>query len=284
MLHYKDRERKVDIVTMDRVLATDVYERLRAYKPMESVEVVRPGRGGDEITVQDVEQFVPDTTRAAVLIIDVRYQTRAKLRNAYGTMVRRSRPDFHTYCHTVVIGGGPFNVFRPGMAIEAFRNYLLEMRIDYSPAVCFVDPFLHYTFDEMQERALYENNTLPDRIPKNLQKHFKANKLGAEQLRAYFRAADVSETGREGRRRKRQKMLEGLYRRLVHKDFPDHEEELVQTLAKEGCPLLGETLAFNIYPFFFAEWVMDLVRKVDATRSGGQALRRDCRVPGAKSA
>jgi len=234
-VHYKDRDRRVDIVTMDRVLATDVYERLRAYKPMGSVELRRPGRGDGEITVQDVEQFVPETTEAGVLIVDVRAQTRTKLRQAYGTMVRRNRPDFNTYCYTVLIGGGPVNLLQPGMGMEAFRDYLIEMRVDYSPAACFIDPFLHYTLDEMQERALYENNTLPEQIPLHLQRYFKADKLAAEKLRAYFRAAEVDEVRRQGHRRRRQKALEDLYRRLLHKDLPDHEQELVQGLSKEGC-------------------------------------------------
>lgn len=284
MLHYKNRDRRVDIVTMDRVLATDVYERLRAYKPMDSVELRRPGQGAGEITVQDVEQFVPETTEAGVLIVDVRAQTRTKLRQAYGTMVRRNRPDFNTYCYTVLIGGGPLNLLQPGMGMDAFRDYLIEMRVDYSPAACFIDPFLHYTLDEMQERALYENNTLPERIPLHLQRYFKADKLAAEKLRAYFRAAEVDEIKREGHRRRRQKALEDLYRRLLHKDLPDHEQELVQGLSKEGCPLLGEALAFNIYPFFFVEWVTDLVHKVKGSNSGEQARQTDYRMPKTRSA
>jgi len=284
MLHYKDRDRRVDIVTMDRVLATDVYERLRAETPMDSVQLVRPGQGNDEITVQDVEQLVPGTMRAGVLVIDVRHQTRAQLRHAYGTIVRRNRPDFNTYCYTVLIGGGPLNVFRPGMTIDAFRDYLHEMRIDYSPAVCFVDPFLHYTLDEIQERALYENNTLPKEIPEHLRKYFKPDKQGIEQLRAYFRAAEVDEVRRDSHRKKREKILEGLYRRLVHQDFPEHAEELVQALSKEGCPMLGEALGFNVYPFFFVEWVAELVRRVGMTRSGKRALSDVSRMSKARSA
>jgi len=284
MLHYKDRDRKVDIVTVDRVLATDLYERLRAYKPMDSVQLVRPGQGDNEISVRDVEQLVPETTRAGVLVLDVRHQTRARLKNAYGGIVRRNRPDFNSYCYTVVIGGGPLNLFRPGMTIDAFRNYLLEMRIDYGPAVCFVDPFLHYTLDEMQERALYENNTLPEEIPEHLRKYFKPDKQGIEQLRAYFRAAEVDEARRDSHRRKREKTLAGLYRRLAHQDFPKHAEELMQALTKEGCPLLGEALGFNVYPFFFAEWVGELVRRVDAIRSDKRALSAVSRVSAARTA
>ena len=78
--------------------------------------------------------------------------------------------------------------------------------------------------------------------------------------------------------------MEDLYRRLLHKDLPDHEQELVQGLSKEGCPLLGEALAFNIYPFFFAEWVVELVRKVKSPGAGEQIGRTDYHMPKTRSA
>ena len=36
MLHYKDRKPRIHIVTLDPVLATDAYERLRCYPGLES--------------------------------------------------------------------------------------------------------------------------------------------------------------------------------------------------------------------------------------------------------
>jgi len=269
---------------MDRILATDIYERLSAYRPLESVELVLPSTGDDEITVDDIERMVPDTTSSAVLIIDVRNQTRTRLLHAYSTMVRRNRPDFNVYCYTVVIGGGPASDLRPGTGIDVIRSHLTDLRIDYSPGACFIDPLLHYSFDEIQHRAVYENNALPEEIPQQLQKHFKGHQLTADHLRRYFRADGVADGRRTARSRKREKALATLYRQLLKRDLPDHEGKFAEALSERGAHVLGEALRFNVYPFFFNERVADLVRRAEASWPGYRPQRMDRPMPGTRSA
>lgn len=262
MLHYKDRRRQVHIVTLDPVLATDIYERLSDYPGMELVELIRPGRNGSEITVDDIHALALDTRASGVIILDVRHQTLARLMQAYGKIVRFNRPDFNTHCYSVVIGDGPRSIAHADAALDAFQRYLSDIRVDYSPAVFFADPFLNYSHQEMQELVLYENNAFPERLPLQIQKHLKTDGLTVERARAHFRAAGKPDHIKATERRRRQKKLAKFYSQMISKDFPKHEEQLKRSLTKKGCHLPGEALRLNTYPFFFEQWVRDLLKKV----------------------
>jgi len=168
MLHYRDRREKIHIITLDRVLATDVFERLHEYPQTQSVELVQPGRGESTITVEDIREMVLDTTTSRVLIIDVRRQTKPRLQQAYSDIVRFNRPDFHRYCHSVLIEDGPFNLFTPAKRMESLYRFLSDLRVDYSPAVFFGNPFLHYSHAEIQEMNLYNDNALPEKVSARL--------------------------------------------------------------------------------------------------------------------
>ncbi|HEC04410.1 MAG TPA: hypothetical protein ENI81_12825 [Phycisphaerales bacterium] len=134
MLHYRDRQRKIHIITMDPVLADDVYERLNEYPGMESVEIVRPGDGKSPITPEDIKQQARDTLTSRVLIMDVRRQTKARLQRPYSDIVRFNRPDFNRYCYSVVLGDGPVSLLTPGKGEEGLYVFLSDLRVDYSPA------------------------------------------------------------------------------------------------------------------------------------------------------
>jgi hypothetical protein len=101
----------------------------------------------------------------------------------------------------VLIGDGPTNLFRPGIGVEAFQPYLANLRMDFSPAVFFGDPFLYYSYDEVQKMAIYVHSSLPERIPQRLEKYFKGGRLAVAQVRKYFRAAD-EQNGEKLRKKK----------------------------------------------------------------------------------
>lgn len=262
MIHYKNRKRQVHIVTLDPILATDIYERLSDYPGMEFVEMIRPGRDGSEITVEDIHDMALDTRASGVIILDVRHQTLTRLMQAYGKIVRFNRPDFNTHCYSVVIGDGPRSIPHAETALGAFHKYLSDIRVDYSPAVFFADPFLHYSHEEMQQLVLYEDNALPEQLPLQIQKHFKTDGLTVERARAHFRAAGKPEDIKADERRRRQKKLARYYSQMIAQEFPNHEQQLKRSLTKKGCHLPGEALRLNIYPFFFEQWVRDLIKKM----------------------
>ncbi len=274
MLHYKDRQKRIHIITMDPVLETDIYERLHEYPGMELIELVRSGNGTSSITVRDIKKQARDTVTSRVLIIDVRRQTIARLQAAYSDIARFNRPDFNRHCYSVLLGDGPVGLLTPGNGKGAMKIFLSDMRIDYNPAVFFASPFFYYSLQEMQEMAqeMVQRHTvlLFSEIPERLQKkYFKGHKLSIQQIRNYFRAADVPEHRRARKRLERQKKLERLHIQIAKDDFPEDHELLVKSLSEEGCIMPGEPMKICAYPFFFEKWIVDLMRKAEKAVCGG---------------
>jgi len=264
MLHYKDRRSRVHILTLDRTLASDVVERLHRQPGMESIELIRPVDGEGQITVADLARHTRETTASRVLVIDVRRQTRGRLQGVYSDIVRFNRPDFNLYCYSVLIGDGPTGLLDPGKHLRALYPFLSDLRVDYSPAVFFINPFLHYSYDETQYQAVGEGYALPTRMPHRLEKYFKKHDITVEQMSRYWCAADVPEDLRKAKRVRRQEELRALCLRILKDEFPQDAEQLAKTLTKEGYALAGESLRINMYPFFFAEWVVDLMRRAES--------------------
>jgi hypothetical protein len=79
MLHYKNRNDKIHILTMDHLLLEDIYERLHEYPGMESIELVKLGNERSVIEAEDILKSARDTVTSRVLIIDIRSQTRPQL-------------------------------------------------------------------------------------------------------------------------------------------------------------------------------------------------------------
>lgn len=267
MLHYRDRQPKIHIITMDPVLADDVYERLNEYPGMESVELVRPGDDKSPITPQDIKEQARDTLTSRVLIMDVRRQTKARLQRPYSDIVRFNRPDFNRHCYSVLLGDGPVSLLTPGKGEEALYVFLSDMRVDYSPAVFFSSPFFYHSYKEIQEMAqdmaIRHEDLLLDEIPEHMQKYFKGHRLTGRQICDYFRAADVPDSKREEKRIERQEKLRRLHIQIAKDDFPTDRGRMIKAMSKEGCGIPGESLKVNIYPFFFEEWVLDLMRKAE---------------------
>ena len=62
--------------------------------------------------------------------------------------------------------------------------------------------------------------------------------------------------------------LKEFYTKRIRKEFSDHQTKFLKSLTKQGCHLTGEALGFNLYPFYFEEWVMDLVNKTSRVNVG----------------
>ncbi len=266
MLHYTERSNRIFILTLDNVLATDIRERLRGRRGLESAEFIMPAGGSSTITPEDIEQRTQATLTAKVLIMDVRSQTRPLLQRAFSDIVRFNRPDFNNYCYSVLIGDGPVNL-ENRHDIQAFQNYLCDLRVDFSPAVFFADPFLHYSFDEKQDMLLNDHSVLSEKLPRHLESYFTGRDLTVRRIREYFRAAGVDSSIRVAKRKKRQKKLRTVFTKLIEKQFADDSEELKSVFSRDGCALPGEPLRLNAYPFFFEKWTRDLFLKAGAAES-----------------
>ena len=276
MLNYRDRKNRIHIITLDAVLATDVRERLKDSRLVPKVELILPDDiTKSEITPEDIDSLALDTMTSRLLIIDVRSHTLPRLQQAYNKIVGYNRADFNLYCYTVVIGDGPANLFAEGGDINDFAPLLAKLRIDYSPAVFFYDPLLHYGRDEKLDMGIDRDNSIPETIPHRLKKGFEGDHVTVEQVRAYFRAAapDKKETRKKETRKKQAKKkkrlarLAKLYRKRFAKEFGKVEDELVKCFEKEGYSFTGEALNLNTYPFYFEEWIADLLKKAKAAIS-----------------
>jgi len=109
--------------------------------------------------------------------------------------------------------------------------------------------------------AISHEDLLLNEIPQHMQKYFKGHRLTGRQICDYFRAADVPDSKREKKRIERQEKLRRLHIQIAKDDFPKDQERLIKAMSKEGCAFSGESLKINIYPFFFEEWILDLVKK-----------------------
>ncbi len=262
MLNYKDRKNRIHIITLDSVLAADVYERLKASRRIHPVELVLPADiTKSEITVEDIDNLALDTMASRLLIIDVRSHTLSRLQQAYNKIVGYNRADFNLYCYTAVIGDGPANLFEKGGDIDDFAPLLAKFRIDYSPAVFFYDSLLHYSHTEKLAMGIDRDNSIPETIPRRLERGFEGEHVTVEDVRKYFRAEGAPDDKKEAKKRKRLGRLAKLYRKKIAKEFPEVRDEFVKCLKKGGYSFTGEALNLNTYPFYFEEWIADLLEK-----------------------
>lgn len=255
-LSHPHREDKVYILTLDMVLATDIYERIHFDPRMESCEIVRPQTIGIKHTVAEIEAATRDTVTARVLIMDVRNDTASLLKKAYNEIVGYNRRDFNTYCYVILIGDGPVSLFHAGASLDGFVSHLARHRIDYHPAVFFYDPFLHYEPNEHERRSIDDVFTLPNEVPRRFRPYFqKTGDVSVSEIRRYFRATHKKPEVRQ----KRENVLRKLYKKRIGKQFSLSNDQLDPWLSKGGLQLATETM--NVYPLYFEDWVYDLVQK-----------------------
>lgn len=250
---------------MDRVLLEDVDQRLHEFPGAESIQLVKPASNASGIKPQDILDLARDTTTSRVLIVDIRSQTIGQLQPAFSDIIRFNRPDFNHYCYTVLIGDGPRNFLHPDRGKKALPAYLSDLRINFSPAVFFGDPFLYYSDQEIQEMVI-EHNFRPEKISQQFEKYFKGDLPTVEHVRKYFRAAGKQGDEKIKEKTERQKLLNKLVTKMILDEFPDDRELVLKALSKEGLSIPGEILQCNIYPFFFEEWVLDLFEKAQTAK------------------
>jgi hypothetical protein len=148
-----------------------------------------------------------------------------------------------------------------------FIPYLSSHRVDYHPSVFFYDPFLHYERGEMQPRGIDEQFVIPDSLPRRLIPYFQdTGDMDTAKVRRYFRAHEKSDEVRRQRRR----LLRRLYKRRFTAQFPDRTDQMKSLLSRRGLRVATEKV--NLYPLYFEEWVvklMRLARKNASSATGG---------------
>ncbi len=256
ILSHTERKNQVHILTLDHILATDIYARIHYDSRMKNYQLIRPRRASSEQTVEEIASMAKETVASRLLIIDVRIATMPKLQWAYNTIVGYNRKDLNKLCYTILIGDGPWSLFRAGKTLDVFIPYLTRHRIDFHPALFFYDPLLHYGSGEVELSVIGEKFTLPDRIPQRLIPYFKQDQdIRVDKIRSYFRAIHKDEEERKKRRRR----LRDLYKKRIAEQFPNHVDKYKPWLSKKGLQLASEKL--HLYPLYFEDWVYKLMRK-----------------------
>ena len=120
ILSHPNRKDRIYILTLDRNLATDVYERIHCDSRMKHYQLVRPRKIKLKEAVIEIDEMAPDTVFSSLLIIDVRKYTMPMLRKAYNKIVGYNRMDFNNLCYTILIGDGPLNLFQAGKDLNVF--------------------------------------------------------------------------------------------------------------------------------------------------------------------
>jgi hypothetical protein len=137
--------------------------------------------------------------------------------------------------------------------------------VDFSPAVFFISPFSLYSSEERQSIMTSPGIPLPEKIPKRFYKYFKEESPSVRQVMNFFRAAGVAAEKKPREKRKREIVLKNIYTRMAEEDYPALKEMYLKGLTKEGYSIPGEPLKVHLYPFFFEEWVLDLIKKTEPT-------------------
>ena len=254
VLSYQQRRPRIYILTLDRVLADDIYERLRGDAKCRFYEIFMPRQFRVQDKIEEIETTAEQTTTARLLIMDVRRMTLAKLHQGYNKIIGYNRKDLNKYCHTILIGDGPMNLFAPGKSPDVFVPYLSQHRVDYNPAIFFFDPFSHYEPDEL-EITIDEGLVLPVQVPRRLAGFFPEAGVTVDSVRRFFRGAEQSEEVKK----QRLKVLAALYMKRISVQFPGQKEQLRGLLSKNGAQLGSERM--NLYPLFLEDWVHELMQK-----------------------
>lgn len=256
ILTHRARRNVIYILTLDPILGTDVAERIGADERLKGYEIIQPSAGTIRDTVETMEQAAQDTTHARLLIFDVRRAGLPMLRKVHRDIVGFNRKDFNNLCFSILIGDGPPMLYQNGRGLDVFTIYLGAHRVDYHPAVFFYDPLLHYEPGEVQLRAIDDEFTLRNDIPKRLAPYFRQDReMTVGTIRRYFRAVGKPDETRQ----KRGRMLKRLYRKQITERLPGCAEQIKAWLSRKGLQLATEKI--NLYPMHFEDWVYKLMHK-----------------------
>jgi hypothetical protein len=254
VLSYQQRRPRIHILTLDKVLGEDIYERLQNDTKTRFYELVVPKESLWQSRLEEIEAMVEQTTKSRMLVMDVRKITLPKLHQAYNKIIGYNRKDLNKYCFTVLVGDGPLNLFAAGKSPDVFVPYLAQHRVDYNPAVFFFDPFLHYEPDEL-DSSMDDEFVLPEKLPHRMAPYFPEEGVTVESVRRYFRASEQPDIVKK----QRLKVLAALYLKRIAEQFPEQKERMKELLSKNGLQLASERM--NLYPAYFEEWVHELMQK-----------------------
>ena len=268
MLSHPNREDRIHLFTLDRVLAADLRERICCDPAMADYEVIGPQNGVAGQAIAEIETMAPDTVASRVLILDVRSYTLPRLQHAYNKIVGYNRQDLNHLCYTILIGDGPWDLFDAGASPDAFRPLLADRRRDYHAAAFFYDPFLHYTGDERRTKKIDGADEVPTHATRRLARELWNDDTSIEAVRRYFRAASLPPDIRKDVRARREELLAELFEQTAE-EFPHHGAMHQSWSCKEGYSFQGEALRLHVYPFFFEQWVRDLMDTARRTALGG---------------
>ncbi len=255
ILSHPSRKNIIHILSLDGILANDIYERIHNDKRMKFFQIVKPRNANLRDAVTEIENMAQETVLSRLIIIDVRRATLPKLQRAYNKVVGYNRRDLNKLCYTILIGDGPIDLFQNGKTLDVFVPHLATHRVDFHPALFFYDPFIHYEHGEIERAGVDDEFVLSDKIPKRLESFFKKEDMNVEKVRHYFRAIEKPEEVSKRRRRK----LKNLYKKRIAKQFPGQEEQLKALFSRRGIRLASEKM--NLYPLYFEDWVYKLLKR-----------------------
>jgi len=173
ILSHPGRKDNIHIITLDHILATDVYERINHDLRMKHYQLIKPQEKEIQETIKEIDSMARHTVSSKLLIIDVRRATLPKLQRAYNKIVGYNRRDLNKLCYIILIGDGPWDLFHAGKTLDVFVPHLATHRTDFHPAVFFFGPFLHYERNEIERAGIDDKFVLPDKIPRRLVPYFK---------------------------------------------------------------------------------------------------------------
>ncbi|MBN1796048.1 MAG: hypothetical protein JW804_05190 [Sedimentisphaerales bacterium] len=256
ILSYKRRKNSVHILTVDKILADDIYERIHDDFRMDHYTLIKPEKASIREASEEIEKMATDTVSSRVLVIDVRKSTLPRLQQAYNKVVGYNRKDLNKLCFIILIGDGPVGLFEQNDDLDRFVTYLSIHRVDYSQAAFFFDPFIHYESQEEGNLRVDSKLTLKDKVPQRLVPYFtNQDEISVRDVRKFFRAMGMDKEVKE----KRAKILTDLYTKRIAEQFPSYKDKTEVLLSGEGLRLATEKL--HIYPLFFEDWVYELVQK-----------------------
>ena len=262
ILSHPSRRNAIHILTLDSILANDVYERIHNDERMKYYQLIKPRETEIREAVTEIDNMATDTVLSRLLIIDVRRVTLPKLQRAYNKVVGYNRRDLNKLCHTILIGDGPWDLFSAGKTLDVFVPHIATHRVDFHPAVFFYDPFLHYEHSEIERAGVDDEFVLPHKIPGRLLQYFNFKTdedMRVDKIRHYFRAIDKPDEVCKKRRKK----LRDLYKKRIAEQFPHHKDQLKAWLSRKGIRLASEKL--HLYPLYFEDWVYNLMQKAMQT-------------------
>jgi len=249
ILSHPNRQKQIHILTLDTILADDIYDRIHNDPRMKKYRLINPFP-----YVADINKAARNTVSSKLLILDVRRQTLPQLQSTYNKVVGYNRRDLNRLCYIILIGDGPG--FQVGKSLDCFVLYLANYRVEYSPAAFFYDPLLHYEPNEIPYVGIDEGFLIFAGLPKGLVPYFKGNSITTmNAVRRFLRATDKGQKVKT----QRSQILTNIYRKWLSKNFIRHKNQVNALFSKEGLRLASEK--FYLYPFFFEDWVHDLMEK-----------------------